>query len=255
LFNSAKQYSPSAFHFIELFFGLFLLLNLQACSTASDAALKTAKSAFLNTSSLIEQSTLNPQFSYLRVNVAGLDALMVKGYIDKDEKGPIDVWYSSDGSLLRLQQGRYLGSVGFDTNWQNVSYQNTQSLNKMMAEFDRPNQSPKLSSLRGFYASEQYYFSRSHSEMPSYKTVLNERLSAHVSKDTPSNIPKTMQSYLSGKDLIWVNEQITQSNSGALPKTQSWYGFQKLTNQYELVIGQQCLTTTFCITWMPWPVQ
>jgi len=237
------------------FIGLLSILFLQACTSASDAALQTAKSAFTNTSKLIEQTSLNPQFSYLRVNVSGLDALLVKGYIDKDSNGSIDVWYASDGSILRLQEGRYLGSVGFDNNWQNVSYQNSPTFNKIVTEFDRPNPSPKLSSVSSFYPIEQYYFSRSHSEMPSYKAVLNEKLSAIVSKNAPSNIPKTLKSYLNGKSLIWVTEQSSQSSSEKLSNTQSWYGFEKLSNQYELVIGQQCLTTSFCITWMPWPVR
>jgi hypothetical protein len=235
--------------------GTLCLIFLQSCTSVSDGALETAKSAFTNTSKLIEQTSLNYQLSYLRVNVSGLDALLVKGYIDKDSNGSIDVWYASDGSILRLQEGRYLGSIGFDNNWQNVSYQNTPNFNKIVAEFDRPNPSPKLSSVSDFYPSEQYYFSRSHSEMPSYKTVINEKFSASVSKDVPSNIPKSMKSYLSGKNLIWVTEQNSQSSSEKLSNVQSWYGFEKSSNQYELVIGQQCLTTSFCITWMPWPIQ
>jgi len=241
--------------FSRLACGLICLLILQACTSASDAALQTAKSAFTSTSKLIEQTSLNPQFSYLRVNVSGLDALLVKGYIDKDSNGSIDVWYASDASILRLQEGRYLGSIGFDNNWQNVNYQNSPNFNNIVTEFDRPNPSPKLSSVSSFYPIEQYYFSRSHSEMPSYKAVLNEKLSVIVSKNAPSNIPKTLKSYLNGKSLIWVTEQSSQSNSEILSNAQSWYGFEKLSNQYELVIGQQCLTTSFCITWMPWPVR
>ena len=228
---------------------------LQACTSTSDAALQTARSAFQSTSKQIDQSNLNPQYSYLRVNIGGLDALMVKGYIDQDAKGAIDVWYSSDGSILRLQQGRYLGSVGFDTNWQNVSFQDAQVLNKIAADFDRPNASPKLSSVNRFYPIEQYYFSRKHTEMPSYQSFLEERLVASVSKATPSNIPSTMTPFLKNKDLIWVTEQTSPSSSQKLSTVQSWYGLEKSMNQYALVIGQQCLTPTFCITWMPWPVR
>jgi hypothetical protein len=228
---------------------------IQGCTTASDAAFQTFKSAFQNTLSQINQATLNPEFRYLRVNIAGLDALMVKGYLDKDMNGDIEIWYSSDGSVMRFQQGRYLGSVGFDTNWQNVSFKNAPKLEKIVADFDRPNPSPKLSNVNAFYPTVQYFFSRSHTLTPSRKTVLDESISASVSRNIPQSIPKTFLPYVQSKDLIWVTEHTSQPITDKKSNLSSLYGFQKTNNQYLLIIGQQCLTMDFCITWMPWPVQ
>jgi len=249
--SSKKQFS-----LLVNFFCLFLLVSIiQGCTTASDAAFQTFKSAFQNTSSQINQAILNPEFRYLRVNIAGLDALMVKGYLDKDRNGEIEIWYSSDGSVMRFQQGRYLGSVGLDTNWQNVSFKNPPRLEQIVSYFDRPNPSPKISSVNAFYPTEQYFYSRNHTLIPARKTILDESISASVSRNTPQLIPKNFLPYLQSKELIWVTEQTSQSISDKKSSPISWYGFQKTNNQYSLVVGQQCLTMDFCITWMPWPVQ
>lgn len=252
-----SRYSPIKYLrlFLTFFSLLFPLTILQGCTTASDAAFLTFRSSFQNTSSIINQSTLNSQFRYLRVNVAGLDALMVKGYIDRDSNGNIEVWYSSDGSVLRLQQGRYLGSVGFDTNWQNVTMRNAPKLEKMIADFDRPNPSPKLTTVNSFYPTEQYFFSRNHTQMPLHKTTLDEMISASVSRNTPKSIPKSLLPYLQNKSLIWIAEQQSQLDHFRSSNGLAWYGFQKVNNQYLQMIGQQCLDDNFCITWMPWPVQ
>ena len=238
------------------FFSLFLLVSIfQGCTTASDAAFLTFKSAFQDTSSLINKTTLNPQYRYLRVDIAGLDVLMVKGYLDQDTNGDIEIWYSSDGSVVRFQQGRYLGSVGFDNNWQNVSLKNAPRLEKIVADFDRPNPSPKISAVNSFYPIMQYFFSRSHTSISSRQTILEEPISASVSRNTPPSIPKTLLPYLQNKDLIWVNEETSKSASDKKSARSSWYSFQKTDNQYLLIAGQQCLAINFCVTWMPWPVK
>ena len=238
------------------FFSLILLVSIfQGCTTASDAAFLTFKSAFQDTSSIINKTTLNSQYRYLRVDIAGLDTLMVKGYLDQDANGETEVWYSSDGSVLRFQQGRYLGSIGFDNNWQNVSLKNAPKLEKMVTDFDRPNPSPKISAVNAFYPINQYFFSRNHTSIPLRLTLLDEPVSASVSRNIPSSIPKTLLPYLQNKDLIWVNEETSQPVSNNKSARSSWYSFQKTNNQYLLIAGQQCLAINFCVTWMPWPVK
>ena len=131
---------------------------MYGCTTDSDVALKTFKSTFNNQSAVIENASLNKELSYLRVNVVGLDALLVKGYADQDKNGAIDVWYSSDGSMMRLQKGRYLGSVGFDRNWQNVEFKDAPNLINIVEYFKRPAPSPQLKSVADFYPKDLYFF-------------------------------------------------------------------------------------------------
>jgi len=190
------------------------------------------------------------------VNIAGLEALMVKGYIDQDKFGPIDVWYSSDGSVLRLQKGRYLGSVGFDKNWQHVQSQDAPELSNIVNQFKRETASTQLKSVASFYPEQQYFFTRNKTEMPGYQTALKERVGVSVQDASPPNIPKSLSAYLNPSEIVWVSEKpLANNEKGNSSKSYAWYGFKKYYSSYTQVIGQQCFSTDFCITWMPWPIQ
>jgi hypothetical protein len=226
------------------------------CSSVSDAAYKTFVSAFHDDSKVMADASLNKDLSYLRVNIAGLEALMVKGYIDQDKLGPIDVWYSSDGSVLRLQKGRYLGSLGFDQNWQNVQLQDAPELSNIVSQFKRETASTQLKSVASFYPEQQYFFSRFKTEMPGYQSTLQERVGVSVQDASPPNIPKSLNTYLNTSEIVWVSEKSLKNNEKAKNNSSyAWYGFKKINSSYVQVIGQQCLSADFCITWMPWPIQ
>ncbi len=240
---------------------LYLLFSffpffITGCSSDSDAAYKAFLSTIKDDSKVIANAPLSKDLSYLRVNIAGLEALMVKGYIDQDKLGPIDIWYSSDGSVLRMQKGRYLGSLGFDKNWQNVQLQDAPELSNIVNRFKRETSSHQLRSVASFYPEQQYFFSRNKTEMPGYQSALQEKMGISVQDAFPPNIPKSLSAYLNPSEIVWVSEKSlsnhekVQSNS-----SHAWYGFKKYNSSYIQVIGQQCLSADFCITWMPWPTQ
>ena len=240
---------------------LYLLLSctpffFMGCSSDSDAAYKTLVSTFQDDSKVMADASLNKDLSYLRVNIDGLEALMVKGYIDQDKLGPIDVWYSSDGSVLRLQKGRYLGSLGFDKNWQHVQLQDAPDFTNIVNQFKRETASIQLKSVASFYPEQQYFFSRSKTEMPGYQSSLQERVGASAQDSAPIGIPKSLSSYLNPSEIVWVSEKPLNNNEKAKNNSSyAWYGFKKINSSYVQVIGQQCLSADFCITWMPWPIQ
>ena len=187
--------------------------------------------------------------------------LLVKGYVDSDSRGSIDVWYSSDGSVMRIQQGRYLGSVGFDQNWQEVSRNDAQNLTELLnPEATLLRNIAINSSIAPIKTIKKYFSTQSYIGMPSYLVMRDERVSAVVSDNSstylPNSIPNSLKKYLQNKDLIWVSET-PQPNSIFQKKGTSfaWYGFVKNKDRFEQVIGQQCLSKEFCITWMPWPIQ
>ena len=72
----------------------------------------------------------------------------------------------------------------------------------------------------------------------------------------PDSIPNSLKKYLKNNDLIWISET-PQPNDIFKKKGANfaWYGFVKKNGTFEQVIGQQCLSKDFCITWMPWPIQ
>lgn len=247
----------------KLYFLILLILIglistfLHGCSSQSDAAWKTMQLGFRNDAALIEKSPLKNNLNYLRANINGLDVLLVKGYVDPDAGGPIDVWYSSDGSVMRIQGGRYLGSVGFDQNWQEVSRKELTDFGMLLKNEFSPTKNSLVSvPVTPIKSVKKYFSTQSYIVIPSYLVMRDERVSAVVSSSTPESIPSSFKKYLENKDLIWISET-PQPNDLFKKKGPSfaWYGFVKNQGTFKQVIGQQCLSKEFCITWMPWPIQ
>ncbi|SMC81958.1 hypothetical protein [Polynucleobacter kasalickyi] len=222
---------------------------------------------FRDDAALIEKSPLKNNLVYLRVNLGGLDALLVKGYVDQDPRGPIDVWYSSDGSIMRIQAGRYLGSVGFDQNWQELSRKDAPNLEMILNNAFSSNQINSVSnkqatnsSSSNLFGVKKYFSTQSYISIPSHLVMRDERISATVSTmvsgTLPETIPSSFKKYLANKNLIWVSE--TPQPEDLFKKKGAsfgWYGFIKNKDTYQQIIGQQCFSNQFCITWMPWPLQ
>lgn len=235
----------------------FISAFLHGCSSQSDAAWKTMRLGFRDEAAQIEKSPLKPNLNYLRVNINGLDVLLVKGYVDPNVQGPIDVWYSSDGSVMRIQAGRYLGSTGFDQNWQEVTRNEaTNFVTLLNNELNANKNLSGSSSLAAIKSIKKYFSTQSYLAKPSYLVMRDERVSALVSSTPPESIPSSFKKYIQHQDLIWVSET-PQPNDIFKKKGDNfaWYGFVKNNSSFAQVIGQQCLSKEFCITWMPWPIQ
>ena len=254
-------------------FATVFLGFLQGCSSQSDAAWKTMQLGFRNEAAQIEKAPLKNNLTYFRANINGFDVLLVKGYVDSNPNGPIDVWYSSDRSVLRIQQGRYLGSIGFDQNWYEVSRSNAPSFDFLLNTEMSSSSKTSTSAIRN---TKKYFSSQSYVVMPSYQVMREERISSVVfafnppsnlsltapltsvlaTPSIPETIPSSFKKYLLNKELIWVSET-PQPNDIFKKKGASfaWYGFVKSNAGFTQVIGQQCLSKEFCITWTPWPVQ
>jgi hypothetical protein len=250
-YSSSQGFLLQRIYFVVL--ACLISVFLHGCSSQSDAAWKTMQMGFRDEAAQIEKSPLKNNLTYLRVNIHGLDVLLVKGYVDSDSRGRVDVWYSSDGSVMRIQQGRYLGSIGFDQNWQEVSRNDAPSLDLLLtAEMTLSGKNPNVP----LKTVKKYFSTQSYVAMPSYLVMRDERISAVISSTPPDSIPSSFKKYLQNKDLIWVSET-PQPNDIFKKKGTSfaWYGFVKNNRGFEQVIGQQCLSKEFCITWTPWPVK
>lgn len=211
---------------MSAFFGLALLVAasvLAGCTTAQDPILQTFATAF-SSDTAADRAQLNPEYRYLRVTIGGRVALLVLGYVDKDPRGPVEVWYSAEREALRLQNGRVVGAVGMTAEWRNV----------IVPEL------PAWSALAQTQAPVNWM--RSRDVMPGYRYGLRDALAL-------APLPPPSKTQLRGIDpqhLAWFEER-TES----LPPAR--YAVRITSGRETVVYGEQCLSADVCFTWQRWP--
>ena len=176
----------------------------------------------------IDAIKLNPKLRYLRVTV-GTErvALMVLGYLEPTPEGPIETWYSSEGEVLKLQNGRVLSTAGMAIDWRAAQYKGLLPWPEMVRRM----------------SSE---FARQTDQMPGYKFGIAEKVSvAFVPAPTNANLVG-----IAPDNLRWYEETVRGTSHG-LPSAR--YALRLTTSGPVVVYGQQCFSNDFCISWQPWP--
>ena len=203
---------------------------LSACAGSTDPVLQTLQVAFQRDAG-VESATLNPDFRYLRVMIGGRTALLVLGYVDKDSRGPIEVWYSAEREVLKLQHGRVVGAVGMLTEWRNVGLSELPAWSVLARE---------RAPLR---------WERMRDVMPGYRYGVREALALAV---VPAPEKSALRD-LDPKQLTWFEERTESSTAGdkALPPAR--YAVRFGSGGETVVYGEQCLATEVCFTWQRWP--
>ena len=223
---------------------LSMLVALSSCSPASNSMLQTLQSAVWRGDSSAS-ARLNPNFLYLRVTIAGRVVLLALGNEDTDLRGPVEVWYSAEREVLRLQNGRLAGAVGLTAEWRNVEL-------------------PELPSWSALARGDQAFrWTRVRDVMPGYRFGLRDALSLRV-------IPQPRRSELQRLDaqrLTWFEERV---ESGQVAGLSAIFGNSRATDlqlpparyavdfrggQETVVYGEQCLAPDLCFTWQRWPAQ
>ena len=223
---------------------LSLIAALSGCSSTSNAILQTLPYAYGRNPS-VDKARLNPNFRYLRVTIGGRVVLLALGNVDSDPQGPIEVWYSAEREVLRLQNGRLVGAVGLTTEWRNVVL-------------------PELPSWSAAARGDQAIrWTRTRDVMPGYRFGVKDELSLRAIEAPP-------RSALQGLDprrLTWFEERdepepgarrtgILGGSAGvdaALPPAR--YAVDLQGGWETVVYGEQCLAAKLCFTWQRWPVQ
>jgi hypothetical protein len=104
---------------LKALIALIAAILISGCSSVGDVTLTTAKN-LLPAWATPEPKPTNPDLAYLRIQISGRSALLVLGEIDNHPQGPIESWYSAEAEVLKLQNGRIVGSGGLTTNWVHV---------------------------------------------------------------------------------------------------------------------------------------
>jgi hypothetical protein len=178
---------------------------------------------------------LNPALRYLRVQAQGQpSALMVLGYVDPDPLGDIEVWYSSQREVIKLQNGRIVSTTGLETNWRAVRFSAAP---------------PAWSNV----AAEGSYYNRLRDQMPGHRYALSDRLQLKPLAGVPNvQLPASLP-HEQANTYRWFSESTLNSGDPSLPP--SLFAWAAYRGQPTVVYSQQCLSATFCLTLQLWPVQ
>lgn len=217
-----------------------LVLGLSGCASSAIPFAElyglVAKAALPPNDDAALPAKLNPQLRYLRVDVPGRPpALLVLGYLDPHPEGAVEVWYSSQGEVLKTRYGRIIGTAGLELDWRRV-----------MTTPAAPDWQEVTTS--------GYSYRRLRDEMPGYR----QNIASDMMVTRWSGLPDTALSASltpeRARRYRWFREEETNSSlSNPLPT--AWYGWSRFDGQAAIVFSQQCLSATFCLSLQRWPPQ
>ena len=210
-------------------FGLVLAtIALGACSLVGHTPVtRTLVDAIPGLGKNTDDIPLNPNLRYLRVTTRGRTALMVLGYVEPSAAGNVEVWYSSEAEVLRLQNGRIVGTGGLETDWRAVRV------------FSLPVWKDVIGRAKVIYRRER-------DEMPGYRFGIEDTVSLYPVR--PPNNAKLVR--LPAQDLRWYEETV-QGQPDGLPSAR--YGLTEKSGEPRVVYGEQCLSQIFCLAWQTRP--
>ena len=214
-------------------------LLLGGCAAESTAIGKSARMLLpFGSQDVLDGVSLLPSRRYLRASIDGRTVLLVLGYLEATPEAEIEVWYSAQGEVLKLQRGRIVGTAGLAIDWREVSFSqpppNWQALSKL--------------------GSLSYTYTRSRDEMPGYRFGLRDNVTARVIAP-----PKdTLIQKLAPDSLRWTEETSAPANAATnvanLPLPPARFAFSASNEGGAPVYSEQCLTPTLCLALQRWPV-
>ena len=220
---------------------VLVVCTLAACTSGTNSMVQTLQQALQGNRSATD-ANLNPAFRYLRITIDGRVSFLALGSEDKPPQDPVEVWFSAQREVLRMQNGRLVGAAGVTTEWRAVKL-------------------PELPSWSELARSRQpFQWVRVRDVMPGYRYGVRDEL-------VLSAISPPQKSALQGvvvQSLSWFEERFrTGSAAGRLTKLVTDVGIDgvlpparyavDLRDGKEVVVyGEQCLAPDLCFTWQRW---
>ncbi|MDP9930309.1 hypothetical protein J2X90_000033 [Variovorax paradoxus] len=175
------------------------------------------------------EPVFNSNYRYLRVIVGGQTVYMVLGYIDKRPEGAVEVWYSNAGEVVRLLDGRIVGTTGLTTDWREVRF------SRLPAWSEAVN------------ASQPKTFERERDMMPGYRFGIRDEI-----VQTPIAAPQ--QAAVAGTaaaSLRWYEERsVSRPSSASLPPAR--FGVSQAGGTPRVVYSEQCISNDLCMSFEQW---
>lgn len=209
------------------------LLAVGGCTSGGRALLATAAHMYGDASAETSPPQ-NSQLHYLRAHVGKREVYLALGYVDALPEGPTEVWYSGSGEVLRIRQGRIVGTTGLTTDWRSVRFSAGPSWAALASRPDTP-----------------VRFTRERDLMPGYRFgVRDEVRLAAIAAPARSRMA---QQYAA--PVQWFEESSTTVPSGdALPPAR--FAVARVEGEPQVVYSEQCLTRDLCLSlerWQPAP--
>lgn len=170
---------------------------------------------------------LNPAFSYLRLQIDNREVFMALGYVDHLPDGLVQVWYSAEGDVLRLRDGRVVGAtMKSGTNWLNVAF----------------SQLPGWNDVR-----DRAIFERVRDVSPGYRYGIKEKMS--IRRISPPD--DTRLQLIPAASLDWFEESV--QDEANFPPARYAVGTDGHDGIRRVVYAEQCLSREYCFSWQSWP--
>jgi len=230
------------------FFISATLLAVAGCANGGSALMQTAHMvgvrALLGAAPEALPLLPDPRFRYLRVEMKDrTPAMWVLGYLDPHPMGTIEVWYSAQGEVLKLQNGRIVATQGFPVDW-------------AVVRFSAP--PPAWADLGAADAT----FYRERDELPRYRYGLRERVVlTAVVPPSASDLPASVHADMAAR-YAWFEETALPadglggaSSAAASALSASRFAWGLHLGQPLVVYSEQCLAPGVCLRMQRWPVQ
>ncbi len=216
--------------------GAAFSIGLLGCSTSQTPLLQTLSALYQRGGSgadaAVSNAQLDPRWRYLRVEVAGHPAaLLVLGYVDREARGDVEVWYSGSRETIKTLNGRVVETTGLPADWLAVRY---------------PGAPPAWQLTPAVVQT----YTRQRDAMPGYRYGIEEQLQL-----APSAPPAAMSASVGAAHAArwrWYRETVRSSTGEPLPD--SWFAVSAVNGVDVVVYSEQCLAPDFCLRLMAWPL-
>lgn len=221
------------------------VLILSGCAGSdSNVVYDTFKLGISNPNTIIDETPLNPKYSYLKVDANGQPALLVLGYQDRKKNDLQNVWYSAFKEVIEINGGRLVSTAGLDVNWTKVVL------------YDAPSLSEALLTNQNVVSKRtpQLRYTRLRTTMPRYQVNIRETVVMKALNEVPDDAPKVLRSPVNGVGIRWVEEIVlipANNQNPSIKPLRAIYAIDIKTN--EVVFGKQYLTPEYYVSWLSWP--
>ena len=200
--------------------------SITGCTTGSGAWLESLRAASAGEDTA--EPRLDPRLTYLRLGNGDHHAYLALGYVDARPGGEVQVWYSAAGEVIKLQNGRIVGTAGLPVDWRAVRL-------------------PPLPAWQDIPAAGLRY-QREIDLMPGYRYGRVQTLQL---RPLPP-VQNVALRHAQPAQLRWFEEVDLSDGADRLPPARYAVDLSRLPGQ--VVYSEQCLSPALCFSFELWPV-